>query len=358
MRNIGLLSLLAFGVTFASRVQFNETAFEEETVKNVYQVSVWVMKLTGVPATNAYLKPWGVNQKAIVPSNVTGNGPYKLVFEDILSLGIFKSAQEAANLTTLGFSLFSKNVTIASWDLSSEVVSNFPNVTGLDPFKLWPTQTFNASKTSSGVSATFEVAYEGAIDAFGVEVKQPLWKVVVIVISAKIAFSFAVALADFCCQPLYRASSCGKFKILIGNALWLVFGGLETGVLYWLAGVLLMLTIIFLPFGVKLVQFAVFSLFPFGREVKQDVNSEGFCTLAGNIVWLLVIGLPLVLLHFVLGVVLIVLLITIPFGLQHLKLAKIAFMPFGHSVVFSEELHRGDGYERAPPLNQPGPRYV
>eukprot|EP00475_Leptophrys_vorax_P032171 TRINITY_DN4939_c0_g1_i4.p1 TRINITY_DN4939_c0_g1~~TRINITY_DN4939_c0_g1_i4.p1 ORF type:complete len:404 (+),score=98.33 TRINITY_DN4939_c0_g1_i4:266-1477(+) len=357
----------------STAIQFNGSAIndlpESRSVRNVYEVSTRLLRIDGSPVANAYVRYWGQNLfrpvfpqtpvsfpfKMIVTESSLAASNYSLVFYDPYHVvGLFKSPADIFNnnaSTWFGFSEYSNasDALLASWNITDDVISNFPNVTSLDPMKLWPTVTFNSSVvSSSGVTATYEVIFRGAVDAFGVEVKYPLWKIVVMVMAAKTVFCFVIALVDYCCQPLTRATACDKFKILVGNTLWLVFGGLITGIVYWLAGVLLMLTIVFLPFGVKLVRFAVFSLFPFGREVKQDVNSDGFCTLFGNVIWLLLVGIPLVVLHFVLGIVFIVLILTIPFGLQHLKLSKIAFMPFGHSVVYREDLHRGDGYERAP----------
>lgn len=51
-----------------------------------------------------------------------------------------------------------------------------------------------------------------------------------------------------------------------------------------------------------------------------------------NIVWLIVSGLPLAVESAVLGVLLCVTVVGIPFGLQHFKLAKLALMPFGSEV--------------------------
>ena len=52
-----------------------------------------------------------------------------------------------------------------------------------------------------------------------------------------------------------------------------------------------------------------------------------------NVIWLLISGLPLALEHLVIGGVMCITVIGIPFGLQHFKLAKLALMPFG-TVVY------------------------
>ena len=51
-----------------------------------------------------------------------------------------------------------------------------------------------------------------------------------------------------------------------------------------------------------------------------------------NILWLVLSGLPLALEHVVMGSLLCITIIGIPFGLQQFKLAKLALMPFGSEV--------------------------
>jgi uncharacterized membrane protein YccF (DUF307 family) len=48
-----------------------------------------------------------------------------------------------------------------------------------------------------------------------------------------------------------------------------------------------------------------------------------------NIIWIIVGGIWIAFSHLVLGVVLCITLIGIPFGIQHFKLMKLAFMPLG-----------------------------
>ena len=75
---------------------------------------------------------------------------------------------------------------------------------------------------------------------------------------------------------------------------------------------------------------ASLSFFPFGKQVRYGGGAASFLL---NIVWLLISGLPLALEHLVIGGVMCITVIGIPFGLQHFKLAKLALMPFG-AVVY------------------------
>ncbi len=116
----------------------------------------------------------------------------------------------------------------------------------------------------------------------------------------------------------------------LGNLLWFIFGGFLSGLSWFLTGILWCITIIGIPVGLQCFKFASLSLFPFGKEV---VYGGGAGSLILNIIWLIVSGLPLALEHLVLGVVLCITVIGIPFGMQQFKLAKLALMPFGAEVV-------------------------
>lgn len=50
--------------------------------------------------------------------------------------------------------------------------------------------------------------------------------------------------------------------------------------------------------------------------------------------WLLISGLPMAIGNAVLGCLLCITIIGIPFGLQFFKIAKLALMPFGSQVVY------------------------
>lgn len=115
----------------------------------------------------------------------------------------------------------------------------------------------------------------------------------------------------------------------LGNLLWLIFGGLVSALSWALAGCLWCVTIIGIPVGLQCFKFATLSLFPFGKEVEYG---GGAGSLLLNIIWLIVSGLPLALEHVLLGCLLCITIIGIPFGMQHFKLAKLALFPFGSSV--------------------------
>ena len=94
-------------------------------------------------------------------------------------------------------------------------------------------------------------------------------------------------------------------------------------------GCLLCITVIGIPVGMQCFKFAALSLFPFGKEVHYGGGAGSFLL---NLLWLVLSGIPLALESAVLGCLLCITVIGIPFGMQHFKIAKLALMPFGSEV--------------------------
>ena len=127
---------------------------------------------------------------------------------------------------------------------------------------------------------------------------------------------------------------------LVLNILWFIFGGFISGLAWLLAGAILAITIVGLPWTMAAFRIAGFSFAPFGRQVVPRRNWTGRGDLGTgalgfvlNVVWVLLAGWWLALHHVVLAIGLFVSIIGIPFGLQHLKLALISFAPIGQDVV-------------------------
>lgn len=117
---------------------------------------------------------------------------------------------------------------------------------------------------------------------------------------------------------------------LIGNIIWLVFGGVVGAVLWFLSGLLLCVTIIGIPFGVQCFKIAGFVLWPFGRDV--EIGNFGVGGLIFNIIWIIVFGWEFAVAHFIIGLIFCATIIGIPFGLQHFKFAKLGLIPFGARI--------------------------
>lgn len=117
----------------------------------------------------------------------------------------------------------------------------------------------------------------------------------------------------------------------IGNILWLVLGGIITALMYYIAGLLLCITIIGIPFGAQLWKFGTFALRPFGKEVVEKPNSGGCLNIFMNILWILLGWWEIAAAHLIFGILLCITIIGIPFGLQHFKIAWLSLLPFGKS---------------------------
>jgi uncharacterized membrane protein YccF (DUF307 family) len=120
---------------------------------------------------------------------------------------------------------------------------------------------------------------------------------------------------------------------IIGNLIWLIFGGLPTAIGYFFGGLAMMLTIVGIPFGFQLIKIASLCLWPFGRTFQVDRGNVPGCLFGIlNIIWLLIAGLWIALLHILFGFLLCITIIGIPWGMQHFKLASFALTPFGRKV--------------------------
>jgi len=116
---------------------------------------------------------------------------------------------------------------------------------------------------------------------------------------------------------------------LIGNVLWLLFGGLIVAVEYFLVGLLLCATIIGIPFGIQCFKIGVFTLLPFGRQVREVPGEAGCLSTVFNIIWIVLGGIWIALTHLIFGILLAITIIGLPFAKQHFKLMSLSFAPFG-----------------------------
>ena len=119
----------------------------------------------------------------------------------------------------------------------------------------------------------------------------------------------------------------------LGNILWLVLGGLLIALYYWIVGLVTCLTIIGIPFGIQLIKMGTFALFPFGHDVQPGPNDSGCLAILMNVIWILVGGVEIAMLHLFFGLLCCISIVGIPFGLQHFKMAFMALVPFGKVIV-------------------------
>jgi uncharacterized membrane protein YccF (DUF307 family) len=117
------------------------------------------------------------------------------------------------------------------------------------------------------------------------------------------------------------------------NVLWFIFGsGFLLGLAYGLAGIICFILVVTIPFGIASFRIAKYSLWPFGRTLEER-PSAGIGSTLGNILWLIVAGWWLALVHIVTGLTQFVTIIGIPFGIANFKLVPAALWPLGREVV-------------------------
>lgn len=119
----------------------------------------------------------------------------------------------------------------------------------------------------------------------------------------------------------------------IGNILWIILGGFIIFLLYLFGSVILMITIVGIPFGIQTLKLAALSLVPFGKDVKQGERAGGCLYLLMNVIWLLFAGIEIAIVHAVLALLFAITIIGIPFAAQHIKLAYLALVPFGNDII-------------------------
>lgn len=135
-----------------------------------------------------------------------------------------------------------------------------------------------------------------------------------------------------------------------GNAIWFVFGGAVTALIWLIGGAVFALSIVGIPLSRSAFEIAKMSAFPFGKDVVhiRELDNKGLTATTAvtgtvgfifNIIWALTFGVVLFLAHLIAGIFNCLTIIGIPFGLQSFKLAGIALWPVGRRVV-SVELAR------------------
>ena len=118
----------------------------------------------------------------------------------------------------------------------------------------------------------------------------------------------------------------------LGNIILLIFGGLVTSIEYLISSLLLMVTIIGIPFGLQTMKLALLALWPFGSKVTDNGNSGGCLSILMNILWIILGGFWICLTHLGFGLLLCITIIGIPWGRQHFKMAALALTPFGKNI--------------------------
>lgn len=131
------------------------------------------------------------------------------------------------------------------------------------------------------------------------------------------------------------------------NLLWILFGGLWMALAWLVAGVIMAITIIGLPWARAAFNIAGYSLLPFGRVAvpreavsgEEDLGTGPLGTL-GNVIWLLLAGWWLALGHIITALALAITIIGIPFAWAHLKLVPLSLWPIGKTILDRDAAER------------------
>lgn len=138
---------------------------------------------------------------------------------------------------------------------------------------------------------------------------------------------------------------------LVLNVLWLIFGGALAALGWFVAALIMAITIIGLPWARAAVDNGIYTLWPFGvRAIERthvDAEPAGPLTLAGNLIWFVLAGWWLALGHVVTAVGLAITLIGLPFAWAHVKLAGFSLWPLGRTLTaHNAPLRRTGPYAR------------
>jgi uncharacterized membrane protein YccF (DUF307 family) len=134
------------------------------------------------------------------------------------------------------------------------------------------------------------------------------------------------------------------FSLLL-NILWMIFGGVWMAVGWFVAAVIMAITIVGIPWARAAFNIASYALLPFGRKAVSRAEflgssdmGTGPLGLIGNLVWLVLAGWWLALGHLFTAFFLAITIIGIPFAWAHLKLAGIALWPIGKMIVEADDV--------------------
>lgn len=124
----------------------------------------------------------------------------------------------------------------------------------------------------------------------------------------------------------------------IGNIIWLIIAGWALALAYAVAGLIMCVLIVTIPWGIASFRLARYALWPFGRTTVPDPDA-GVASLLGNIIWMVLAGIWIALALITYGIGLCLTLIGIPWGIAAFKMVPLTLTPLGHRIVRNSELH-------------------
>lgn len=119
---------------------------------------------------------------------------------------------------------------------------------------------------------------------------------------------------------------------LLLNLVWLIFGGFIVVIGYLLGAILLCITIIGIPFAIQCFKLAGLAIAPFGHEIREKEPPGGALAVIMNVIWIILPGLELAVFHLVMALLFAITIVGLPLAAQHLKMTRLALIPFGFEV--------------------------
>ncbi len=124
---------------------------------------------------------------------------------------------------------------------------------------------------------------------------------------------------------------------LLLNVIWLVLAGIWLALAYALAGLIMFILIITIPFGVQAFKLASFALWPFGRTMIKRADA-GAPSVVGNVIWLILAGWWIAISHLVTAFAQAITIIGLPLAYANVKMIPGSLWPFGREIVDSRDL--------------------
>ena len=115
---------------------------------------------------------------------------------------------------------------------------------------------------------------------------------------------------------------------LIGNLIWFLLVGFLSFLSWAVAGFILCITVIGIPFGLQCFKIANLFLWPMGHTVTTHFSAHPIA----NLIWLILFGWEFCIGCVAAGILFSITIIGIPFGRQCFKLAELAICPFGAHI--------------------------
>lgn len=116
------------------------------------------------------------------------------------------------------------------------------------------------------------------------------------------------------------------------NIIWVILAGWALFLGYVLAGILLCIPIITIPWAIASFRIAGYAIWPFGRQIVEKPTS-GVGAFLGNVIWVILAGWWLAIAHIISGIALCITIIGIPMGIADFKMVPISLMPLGKDIV-------------------------